>query len=77
LYGFTLLAVHARPSIAGAITYGAATTVLPWFVMYPSQGMGWLGRDAPSDAHMARTSLFNHVVFGVGLALWTAVLRPL
>jgi hypothetical protein len=77
LYGFTLLAVHARPTIAGAITYGAATTVLSWFVMYPSQGMGWLGRDAPSDAHMARTSLFNHVMFGVGLALWMAILRPL
>ena len=73
-----LLAVaHARPTALSAILYGTATTVLPWFLMFPSQGMGWLGRDAPGDAHLARTSLFNHIVFGLGIALWTAVIRPI
>jgi len=73
-----LLAVtHATPTALSAILYGTATTVLPWFVMFPSQGMGWLGWDAPGDAHLARTSLFNHIVFGMGIAVWTAVIRPI
>ena len=69
-----LVVVHATPSVLTAVTYGVAATVFPWFLMFPSQGMGWLGRKAPRDAHMARMSLYNHVMFGLGLALWTAVL---
>jgi|SRR5262245_1947612 len=49
----------------------------PWFLMFPSQGMGWLGWDAPGDAHLARASLFNHITFGLGIALWMAVIRPI
>jgi len=70
-----LLVVHATPTALGAILYGTATTVFPWFLMFPSQGMGWLGLDAPGDAHLARVSLFNHIIFGLGIALWMAVLR--
>jgi len=76
LYLGLLIVAHATPTALTAIFYGTATTILPWFVMFPSQGMGWLGRNAPRDAHLAPISLFNHIVFGVGLALWTAVLRP-
>lgn len=72
-----LVVTHATPNALSAILYGTATTILPWFVMFPSQGMGWLGWDAPGDAHLARASLFNHVVFGLGIALWTAVIRPI
>ena len=72
-----LVAAHARPTALNAILYGTATTFLPWFVMFPSQGMGWLGRNAPGDAHLARSSLFNHIVFGLGIALWMAVFRPI
>jgi len=75
---FVLLAVaQAKPTALSGILYGTATTVLPWFVMFPSQGMGWLGRDAPGNAHLARVSLFNHIIFGLGIALWTAVVRPI
>ena len=73
-----LLAVaHATPTALSAILYRTATTVFPWFLMFPSQGMGWLGWDAPGDAHLARASLFNHIVFGLGIALWMAVIRPI
>jgi hypothetical protein len=73
-----LVVAHARPPTAlSAILYGTATTVFPWFLMFPSQGMGWLGRDAPGDAHLARVSLFNHIIFGLGMALWIAVMRPI
>ena len=72
-----LVVAHARPTALSAILYGTATTVLPWFLMFPSQGMGWLGRDAPGDAHLARVSLFNHIIFGLSIALWMAVMRPI
>jgi Protein of unknown function (DUF2938) len=72
-----LVAAHATPTALSAILYGTATTVLPWFLMFPSQGMGWLGRDAPAEAHLTRVSLFNHIIFGLGLALWMAVMRPI
>jgi hypothetical protein len=75
---FGLLAVaHTSPTTLSAILFGTATTILPWFVMFPSQGMGWLGRAAPGDAHLTRASLFNHIIFGAALALWTAVLRSI
>ena len=72
-----LIVAHAKPTALSAVLYGTATTVLPWFLMFPSQGMGWLGRDAPGDTHLARMSLFNHIVFGLGIALWMAVIRPI
>ena len=75
---FGLLTVgRATPSALSAIVYGTATTILPWFVMFPSQGMGWLGWEVPGDSHLARASLFNHIMFGLGIALWTAVIRPI
>ena len=72
-----LVVAHATPTALSAILYGTATTVFPWFLMFPSQGMGWLGRDAPGDTHLARLSLFNHIIFGLGIALWVAVMRPI
>jgi len=69
-----LVVAHATPTALSAILYGTPTTVFPWFLMFPSQGMGWLGRDAPGDAHLVRVSLF---IFGLGIALWMAVMRPI
>ena len=77
MYLGLVVVAHARPTAVSAILYGAATTVLPWFLMFPSQGMGWLGREAPGDAHLARASLFNHIIFGLGIALWVAVMKPI
>jgi len=72
-----LVVAHATPTALSAIIYGTATTVFSWFLMFPSQGMGWLGRNAPGDPHLARVSLFNHIIFGLGIALWMAVIRPI
>src|SRR5215475_4803455 len=49
-----LVVAHAPPTALGAIVYGTATTVFPWFLMFPLQGMGWLGLDARGDAHLVR-----------------------
>ena len=72
-----VVVAHATPTALSAILYGTATTVFPWFLMFPSQGMGSLGRDAPAGAHLARVSLFNHIIFGAGIALWMAVMKPI
>src|SRR5206468_12411897 len=72
-----LVVAHATPTALNAILYGTATTVLPCFLMFPSQGMSWLGRDAPGDAHLARIRLVNHIIFALGIALRMAVIRPI
>lgn len=72
-----LVVMHAPPTALSAILYGLATTAFPWFLMFLSQGMGWLGRSAPGDAHLVRVSLFNHVVFGLGIAFWMGVMRTM
>src|SRR5262245_22195993 len=76
-YLVLLVVMHVTPPALTAILYGTTTTVLPWFLMLPSQGMGWLGRDAPGDARLACVSLFNHIMFGLGIAVWMAVIRPI
>jgi Protein of unknown function (DUF2938) len=47
LYLGLLVVAHAKPTALSAILYGRATTVFPSFLMFPSQGMGWLGRCRP------------------------------
>jgi hypothetical protein len=75
LYLALLSAAGAAPTVLAALAYGIVTTGLTWFLMFPAQGMGWCGRLA-RGAHVPRSSLYIHVVFGAGLALWTAVLPP-
>ena len=51
-----LVAAHATPTALSAILYGTATTVLPWFLTFPSRG--WAGWDGMTGcAHLARVSL--------------------
>ena len=38
-----LVVAHATPTALSAILYGTATTVFPWFLMFPSQGYGLAG----------------------------------
>lgn len=62
-----LLAVaHATPTALTAILYGTATMIFPWFLMFPSQGMGRLGWDAPGNAHLARASDERELMIATG-----------
>ena len=74
--GALVLALHLTSTILPAIAFGLATVVFPWFLMQPSQGLGFMGRNVPPPAHVARMSLFVHFVFGLALATWTTLLRP-
>jgi hypothetical protein len=57
-----------RSSLAGATAYGTATTVLPWFWMFPARGQGLMGlRDG--DLRVPAFALSTHVAYGVGLGI--------
>ena len=55
--------------ILWAVIYGVLTTIIAWFLLFPSMGFGVAGKKAPKEARMSRTSLVNHFHYGVGLAL--------
>jgi hypothetical protein len=74
IYFVVVWLVGGAPSAVSLLIYGIATTIFPWFLLYPSWGYGWLGRSAPGDAHLTRMSVVNHLFFGLGLALWAAIL---
>ncbi len=73
IYYFILQITHLDSTWLIGLIYGLATTVFSWFLMFPSQGMGWMASRYPGAA---RLSLVNHVFFGLALWLWTAVLKP-
>jgi MFS family permease len=50
------------------VLYGLGTSVFAWFWMFPSVGLGLFGLHAPPAMHLFRTSLLNHLSFGLGIA---------
>ena len=69
--GYTLLLriPDAREnSVSRAIAYGTATTVFPWFWMFPARGQGVMGlRDR--DLRVPAFALCSHVAYGLGLGV--------
>jgi hypothetical protein len=66
LYG---ILVGPRSSVSTATAFGFLTCALPWLFMFPGMGLGAFGIHAPSEALLVRTSLVNHLVYGVALGL--------
>jgi hypothetical protein len=68
---YALLLRVPRPresSVLGATTYGVATTVLPWFWMFPARGQGVMGlRD--HDLRVPAFALGTHVAYGLALGI--------
>lgn len=50
-----------------AVSYGAVTTAFAWLLLFPSMGLGVLGRNA--GARLTELSLANHLVFGATLGV--------
>ena len=81
-YAALLVALQGRtwlhqPSLLPALSLGLGTVAMPWFVMQPAMGAGMAGRRTPTPWANALKSLANHAVFGTGLYLAAAALRPL
>jgi Protein of unknown function (DUF2938) len=73
-YLTTLRRLGLRPDPLKAIAFGAATSLLPLLILYPSWGYGWFGLRSNEASRMARVMLLGHIAFGVGIGLWTALL---
>jgi Protein of unknown function (DUF2938) len=57
-----------RNSLSRATAYGVATTVFPWFWMFPARGQGVMGlRDG--DLRVPAFALGTHVAYGLGLGV--------
>ena len=59
-----------------AIGYGLATTVFPWFMVLPALGFGAFGLRGPDEMKLFRTSVLNHLFYGLGL-WWTCLVLGL
>jgi hypothetical protein len=57
-----------RNSLSRATAYGVATTVFPWFWMFPARGQGVMGlRDG--DLRVPAFALCTHIAYGLGLGV--------
>jgi hypothetical protein len=57
-----------QSSVGRATSYGVATTVFPWFWMFPARGQGVMGlRDR--DLRVPARALGAHVAYGLGLGV--------
>ena len=73
MIGWYLL-VGGPESPIWALAYGIATTIASWFFVYPSMGLGVLGRQSPEGIKASLSSLANHLFYGVGLAVGVALM---
>jgi len=64
-----------RDQLYMPLLFGLATTVLPWFWLYPSIGIGFIASKTSNRSAYIKTSLINHTDFGLGLTLWVVVFR--
>ena len=79
LAGIYLLLELKIPTISDqpliALLFGLATTVLPWFWLFPSIGLGVIASKAPKKSPYIVTSLVNHTNFGLGFMTWIVLFR--
>ena len=50
--------------------FGLLTSVFPWFIVYPSFGVGFFGTRAPKEAKPVLTSLVSHTFYGLGIGVF-------
>jgi hypothetical protein len=58
-------------SFLAALGYGLATTVFPWLLVMPALGFGAFGLKGSPELKLFRSSILNHLSYGLGL-WWTA-----
>ena len=64
----------ARPTLLPALAFGIATTLVPFFTMQPSFGLGVAASKTPNPNKARLKSLMTHTVFGAGLYVWAYLL---
>jgi hypothetical protein len=59
-----------RPTLIPAVSFGAVTVLVPFFIMQPAFGLGLAAAKTSKPAQARLRSLMNHTVFGIGLYLF-------
>ncbi len=65
VFDVTLPEDHLLP----ALLWGLATSLLPWFVLYPAFGWGLLGTRAPNGTRPLLSTAISHSLYGLGLGM--------
>lgn len=62
-------------SIYMGLVFGWITLILPWFILYPCIGFGFMGLDTPEGVSNIGYSIIYHSFFGLGLTLWLGIVK--
>ncbi len=76
IYGFVYVGLMVYgldrpPSLVNGAVFGAASVVIPWFILQPGLGIGIMGRLAPNPWVPRLNALSSHVIYGVALFIGT------
>ncbi|MFW8595118.1 DUF2938 domain-containing protein [Cribrihabitans neustonicus] len=58
-----------HPRLAPALLFGLVTVVIPFFVLQPATGAGFMASNKPDPDFARLKSLMSHISFGLGLYL--------
>ena len=76
--GLIVVVLSGTPSLLNGLLFGAASVVIPWFLMMPALGVGVMASKAPKPAAPRYAALAAHSIYGVALyagsALYTGLL---
>ena len=64
---------HAWP----ALVFGISTVVLPWFLLLPGTGFGFMANKSKKRKQIITANVINHTNFGIGLFLWKLLFHDL
>lgn len=65
----TRLVLASGPTLISALVFAIALLVVPWFVMQPALGLGFVAARAPHPNVTRIINISGHAAFGVGLYL--------
>ena len=58
--------------LLGGLLFGLATSLLPWLVLLPAFGWGFLGRRGPAGSNALLASTLSHMPYGLGVGAMIA-----
>ena len=75
-YGFAYLGLMVfgldrAPTLLNGLVFGAASVVIPWFILQPGLGIGMMGRLAPNPWVPPVNALTSHLLYGAALFVGT------
>jgi hypothetical protein len=62
--------------LLSSLVWGLATTLLPWFFLFPAFGWGLFGVRAPKGTRPLISPAVSHVFYGLGLGIVLNIASP-